>query len=243
MHIENTVDQDKVKKEFDGLIRIYKELGVQMLEIPQEKGLPDMVYAANFGNPIGNMFIKANFKYSQRKKESDFAKAFFETLHFTIKELPDDIAFEGQGDLLTIGGRWFYGYGKRSDKKAKPLLEEIIGSEIVDFRLINPYYYHLDTCFLPLDAKTVAINPRSFEEEGLEKVAHYFPNVITVSEEDNSLIACNAVVVEKTIVIARGISQKLKDDFAKYGYTTRETAMDEFRKGGGSVKCLTLEFH
>ena len=243
MSVENKVDKGKVKKEFEALKKVYTELGVEILEIPQEKDLPDMVYAANFGFPIGDTFIKSNFKYPQRAREAEVSKQYFETLGMQVQELPESVNWEGQGDLLTSKGRFFLGWGKRSDYESKKYLEKILGTEIIDFELINPYYYHLDTCFAVLDEDTVAINPVSFKPEGLKKIYENFSHVIPVSEQDNKLIACNCVVVGKTIVTAKGISDDLKAAYAEAGFSTKEVPMEEFRKGGGSVKCLTLEFY
>lgn len=243
MHIDNKVDHKKSMEEFEELKKVYKSLGVEILEIKQEKGLPDMVYAANFGFPKGKIFIRSNFKYKQRKGEANFAKEYFEKLGFDVKELPDDVSFEGQGDLLSINGKYFFGHGKRSDFEAKHYLEKFLDAKIVDFQLVNNFYYHLDTCFAPLTKDTVAINPESYTPEGLEKIYENFENIIAVGLDDNSLIACNLVVVGETIIISKGISQKLKDTFKDFGFSTIEVPMDEFRKGGGSVKCLTLEFY
>lgn len=243
MHVENKVNQKRVAGEFAALKKIYASLGVEMLEIEQGKGLPDMVYAANLGSPHDQTFIVANFKYNQRKGESAHAEKYFKNLGFDIEKLPGDIAFEGQGDLLYTSGKYFFGWGKRSDYEAKKYLEKFLKTEIVDFKLVNPYYYHLDTCFAPLDCDTVAINPESFTREGLEKIPKSFKNIITVGKKDNNLIACNLVCVGKQIIIAKGITNELKDAFSRFGYTTVEVPMDEYRKGGGSVKCLTLEFY
>ena len=35
---------------------------------------------------------------------------------------------------------------------------------------------------------------------------------------------------------------ELKNNIKKYGFKVIEISMDEFRKGGGSIKCLSLEF-
>ena len=243
MDIANKVDQQKVNEEYQELKKTYFDLGLEVLEIEQDKNLPDMVYAANFGFPENNIFIKANFKFDERKKEAELAKKYFIQLGFTVKELPANIDWEGQGDLLKIGNKYFIGWGERSDLEAKKYLTEFLNSEIIDLKLIDPYYYHIDTCFLPLDAQTVAINPHAFEQTDLEKIAKYFKTVIKVSKEDSQLLACNAVVIDRTIVIGKGISKSLKADFMKAGFTTKEVAMDEYRKGGGSVKCLTLAFY
>ncbi len=243
MHVQNNVDHKKAQEEYLELKSAYQELGLELLEISQEKGLPDMVYAANFGYPKDNFFIKSNFKFDERKKEAELSKKYFENLGFEIKKLPENVVWEGQGDLLSVGGKYFLGWGKRSDYESKKYLSEILEAEITDFKLIDPYFYHFDMCFTPLNENTVAINPLSFDEEGLEKISQNFSNIIEVSEEDNKLMACNAVVVDNTIIASKGISEKLKDDYLKHGFSVKEISMDEFRKGGGGIKCLTLEFY
>lgn len=237
------VDHQKILEEYNELKTVYLELGLEVLEIEQDKDLPDMVYAANIGFPRKNLFIKSNFKYDERKRETELAKEYFASKSFTIKELPETAVWEGQGDLLVFEDTYFLGWGKRTTFEAKKYLEEYLNVSITDLKLIDPFFYHLDTCFLILDKHTVAINPQSFEPEGLEKIHKAFARVIEISQEDNKQFACNAVVIDKTIVVGKGISQKLKDIFASYGFKTKEVPMDEYRKGGGSVKCLTLEFY
>jgi len=243
MRLENKVDRQKVKEEYAELKSVYKSLGAEVLEIDPVKGLPDMVYAANLGFPLGNKFALSNFRYPQRRKEADYAKIFFEKLGFKIVTLPDGVYFEGQGDLLTAGGKYFLGWGKRSSREAKEILSKELGIEFVDFELKDPYFYHLDMSLGPLDNETVLMKSESFTKEGVAKIKAEFKNVIETTEEDNKFMACNLVVINKTVVIGQGISDSLKKNIEKYGFTVKEVPMDEYRKGGGSIKCLTLEFY
>lgn len=242
MHVQNKVNKKKVLEEYEELKNICQSLGAEVLEIEPVKGLPDMVYAANFGFVKNNLFIKSNFKFRERQKESYYAKNYFEKLGFEIEEMPSGISFEGQGDLLTAKGKYFMGYGKRTSLDAKKYLEKFLGAQVFTFKLSDPYFYHLDMSFAPLDSNTVLINERSFQKKDLEKIYGCFNNVITSSESDNKIFACNLVVIDKNIVVGRGVSNELKNNFSKYGFITHEVEMDEYRKGGGSVKCLTLEF-
>ncbi|MEO8398532.1 MAG: hypothetical protein ABI550_01825, partial [Ignavibacteriaceae bacterium] len=70
------VDKNAAKKIYEELKNIYKSLDIEVLEIEAEKGFPDMVYASNLGYAEKNIFIKANFKPEQRRKESDFGYNF-----------------------------------------------------------------------------------------------------------------------------------------------------------------------
>lgn len=242
MDVQNKVNKERVWEEYEALKNAYKSLGVDVLEITPVEGLPDMVYAANIGFPLGNKFVVSNFRYDQRRKESNFAKIFFENLGFKVINLPKNIYFEGQGDLLTVGGKYFIGWGRRSSRQAKDVLNKKLGIKCVDFELRNPYFYHLDMSLGPLDSKTALINSRSFTKEGLSKLQHEFSNIIETTEEDNKFIACNLVTFNKTVIIAKGISDKLKREIEKYGFKVCEIPMEEYIKGGGGIKCLTLEF-
>lgn len=242
MHMENQVDQTKVRQEYESLAAIYKKLGLQVDVIDPQPGLPDMVYTANHGFVIDNIFIKANFRYPQRRKESDHAVEFFQKKGYTIKTLPDDVFFEGQGDLFYADGKFFFGHGKRSSKQAKNYLEEILGDELIDFQVNNPYYYHLDTCFAPLGKGRAVINPASFSKEDVRKIKKNFKTVIETDAKDNMHLCCNLVKNHAAVVVAQGISHDLRRSIEKTGYEVIETPTKEYLKGGGSVKCLTLEF-
>jgi N-dimethylarginine dimethylaminohydrolase len=242
MHVEDRVNRKKAHEEYENLKATYKSLGVEVLEIKPVKGLPDMVYAANLGFPLGKKFVLANFKYKQRRGESGYAKIFFQKLGFKIVNLPDNLYFEGQGDLLTAGGKFFLGWGKRSSRKTRDFLNDRVRIKCIDLELKDPYFYHLDMSLGPLDSKTALLRPGSFTKEGLLKLKKEFPNIIKTTKKDDQFMACNLVVVGKTVIVAKGISAKLKNSIKKYGFKVIEVPMNEFRKGGGSIKCLSLEF-
>jgi N-dimethylarginine dimethylaminohydrolase len=243
MHKEIQPNSQKTMAAYKNIKALFKEFKCDVYEIEQVKGLPDMVFTANFGNVKNSTFLKANFKFDQRKKEADYAEDYLATnFDFDTISLPEEIYFEGQGDLLTDGERNFFGWGKRSMIEAKPYLEDFLNGSVIDFELVDPYYYHLDTCFAPLSPSLVVINPRSFKDDGLKKIRSCFENVVEASEDDNKVIACNLVHIGKEIVIGKGITPKFKEKLSKFGYTTHEVDMAEYNKGGGSVKCCTLEF-
>jgi N-dimethylarginine dimethylaminohydrolase len=77
-------------------------------------------------------------------------------------------AFEGEGDALFAGGRLFCGYGFRSDREAHEEVAALLGAnEIVPVKLVDPRFYHLDTCFCPLTASLALVYPGAFEPADL----------------------------------------------------------------------------
>lgn len=241
MDITRKANKEKVWQEYESLKAKYIELGIEFMEIEGQPGLPDMVYAANYGFAEGNKFIKANFMYPERRKEADFAETYLAKMGYEILTVPDEIYFEGQGDLLKTSDTYFFGWGKRSNPTAKSYLEQFLGKPVVDFELINPYYYHLDTCFAPLTDDIVIINQRSFKPEGLAKVHEHFSTVIETSEQDNNVLCCNLVTFGKNIILGKGVTPAFIEQLGSIGYTVHEIDTTEYLKGGGSVKCLSLE--
>lgn len=243
MHIEQKVDREGVAAAYEELKNAYRSLPVELYEMTPEKGLPDMVYMADCGHVVGDTFISASFRFPERRREAEVAQKWMqEQFNFEIKKLPDGIFFEGHGDLITAPDVYFCGYGKRTMKEALPYLEQWLNKPVIGIELIDPWYYHLDTCFAVLTKDVAVVNPTSFTPESKAKIYNHFKTVIEASIEDHKILGCNLVVVDKTIIVAKGISETLKNKFTDLGFTTREVDTTEYRKGGGSVKCLSFEF-
>jgi N-dimethylarginine dimethylaminohydrolase len=240
MSVQNNASTPEVLTQYRQLLDAFRKAGIRYRGMQPDASYPDMVYTANYGVVAGSQFIKANFKYPQRQGESTLAESYFKQRGYRVLALPENIYFEGEGDLLYSGSHYFVGWGKRTMKEAVPYLQEMLSKPLVDLELVDPYYYHLDTCFAPLDEHTVVINPRSFTQEGLDKIYGHFETVLTTSDQDNKVLACNMVVNGKNIVVGEGITDTLRTNLEALGYQVFQTPMSQYIKGGGSVKCCSL---
>jgi N-dimethylarginine dimethylaminohydrolase len=243
MHIDNQVFQQKAQAAYQELKSIYQKLGVQIFELEPQEDLPDLVYTANCGEVCKDVFVKANFKFPERRRETEVTEEYFaKQFNFKPFTLPTEIFFEGQGDLLHTSKNYFLGWGKRTMPEAKHYLQEVLNKPIIDLELVDPYYYHLDTCFSPLSDTSVIINPSSFTEQGLSVIHNNFSDVIEPTIEDHAILACNLVKIDNNIIVAKGISDNLRTQFEQRNLIIHEVDTEEFRKGGGSIKCLSFEF-
>lgn len=241
MGTQNKVNKPAAYQQFQTLKDLFIVNGAEVKELTPVEGLPDMIYATNAGYVEDNKFIKSNFKAFQRLHEADSAAKYFKDLGYEINILPKNITFEGEGDLIRSETKYFIGYGNRTDIMAKDFIEDILGKEIFNLELVNPYFYHLDTCFGPLNDNVVVINEKAFSEKSLITIYDKFQNVIIADDHDNSVLACNLVVVGDNVILGKGITEELKNNIERFGFKVNETDMSEFLKGGGSVKCLSLE--
>jgi len=215
------------------------ELGVEVALLPPHPGLPDLVFTANAGLVYRRRFLSSRFKHEVRARESPIFDAWFAAHGFQVEHLPPHLYHEGAGDALFCGATLFAGYRQRSDALAHQWVAQHLGVRCLPLELVNPYYYHLDTCFCPLSPTEAIYFPDAFDAYGRRVLSEEIPRLIPVCEREAARFGCNAVVVGKTVV-HNSRCPELAASLAEAGYCSVEVELDEFLKAGGSAKCLTL---
>lgn len=233
-------DRERADRQWRQLCKVLSvDLGVDIELIEPQPGLPDMVFTANAGFVWNDKFIASNFRHAVRQGEAAHFAAWFEAHGYEIIRLPEELYFEGEGDLLRCGDLWFGGYRFRSDFLSHQRIAEIVEREILSLDLTNSWFYHLDTCFCPLGAGRALFYPGAFDSYASRVLEHHFSELIAVSEREAARFACNAIVDADRIVINEGCPD-LRRILEDRGYAVFETPLDEFIKAGGSAKCLCL---
>ncbi len=216
-----------------------EQAGAQIEVLEPVAGLPDLVFTANAALMYQQRAVLANFQHSERQLETPHDRVWFEQHGFEIVTLPEEFPFEGAGDALFCGDTLFAGYRIRSHALGHQALGELLGVRVLPLELVNTYFYHIDTCFCPLDQETAVYFPPAFDQYARDALAANIPRLIEVQPEEAKSFACNAVVVGKTVVTNTGCP-KLHEELQKHGFATIATPLNEFVKAGGSAKCLTL---
>lgn len=206
-------------------------------------GCPDMVFTANAGLVLGERVVLARFRHGERRGEERYFGQWFKAQGFEAVSLPPDISFEGAGDALLDRAApivWM-GHGFRTDERAAAPIAAALAIEVVPLRLVDPRFYHLDTCLCPLARGEVLYYPAAFDAESRRRIETLVPAHarIAVGEDDARDFACNAVNLGEHLFLNRASPQLLADLGAR-GYRVALTPLTEFMKAGGSAKCLTL---
>jgi lysine-ketoglutarate reductase/saccharopine dehydrogenase-like protein (TIGR00300 family) len=211
--------------------------------IKPQKGVPDLVFTANAGLVLEKTAVLSRFFHKERQGEEPYFQQWFEENGFTVHVLPKDLPFEGAGDaLLDREGRWLWaGYGFRSELDSHAYLAKWLDIEVLSLRLMDDRFYHLDTCFCPLADGYLLYYPPAFDSYSNRRIEMHVPaeKRIAVSELDAVNFACNAVNIDKLVVMNKA-SVDLKDRLGDAGFQIIETPLTEFLKAGGAAKCLTL---
>jgi N-dimethylarginine dimethylaminohydrolase len=109
---------------------------------------------------------------------------------FEIYHLPAEDYFEGEGDLLMCGNVLFAGYRFRSSFASHRKLAAIIKHDSASLKLTNDWFYHLDTCFCPLNTSAAMYYPAAFDTEALRILERNIPTLIPVSEQEARRFTC-----------------------------------------------------
>jgi N-dimethylarginine dimethylaminohydrolase len=238
MHPAKPTSTAKAINQWETLYRTYLDLGYSVELIDPIDGLPDMVYAANGGLVIDGKALGARFRYKERSPEGP---AYMTRLHELGFDVTPPIAFnEGEGDFLKVGDLILGGSGFRSAIASHHEVADAFGKEVVTLELINPNYYHLDTCLAVIDDTNIAYLPSAFSETSLSILRQRFPEAIIASEEDAAVFGLNLVSDGRRVVMAQQATG-LANQLTAYGYEPLGVDVSELNLGGGGIKCCTLE--
>lgn len=238
MHTDIPVDHELVMSQWEHLRETYEGLGHRVDVIEGAAGLPDMVYAANGATVVGGRALAANFRFPQRTAEAALYADWLRTHGFDV--VAATATNEGEGDFLTVGRRILAASGFRSDIRAHAELAAATGYEVISFELVDPRYYHIDTALTALDDDNVAYLPEAFSPESQELLAELYPGAIHVSPQDAAVFGLNAVSDGRHVVVAVQATNFISQ-LREAGYEPVPVDLSELLKGGGGVKCCTLE--
>ena len=224
---------------YEAVVRV---ANVQLVE-PQA-GSPDMVFTANAGLERDGVVMLSSFFHAERQGEEEHFRRWFEAAGYRVLDLPREVAFEGEGDALfsTDGSRLWVGYGPRTVLTSHACLGTIWNVDVVSLHLVDPRFYHLDTCFAPLEGGFVLYYPAAFDAASLKKIEDFYPveRRIVVAEEDAVRFACNAIHVGRTVILNHA-SQALVSELRLNAFEPIQLDLSEFLKAGGAAKCLVMK--
>jgi N-dimethylarginine dimethylaminohydrolase len=239
MHREHGSNPERARRQWQTLHDTLIGLGVQIELLTPQPGLPDLVFTANAGLVFQDRFFNSRFRHEVRARETPYFDAWAREHGFKTEHLPEGTYFEGAGDALFCGPTLFAGYRIRSDVRGHQDLARALGCQVLPLELVNPAFYHLDTCFCPLAPGEAIYYPPAFDDYGRRVLEGHVPRLLAAAESEALRFGCNAVVVGQTVVVNTGCEQ-LSAGLRRRGYKTIAVELDEFLKSGGSAKCLTL---
>lgn len=240
MDTRRPADAERARAQWRALYEtLTAKLGLAVELLAPQAGLPDLVFTANAGLVQRGRFIPSRFRFAERRREQPIYEAWFRAHDYTVFELPEPSYFEGEGDALWVGETLFAGYRIRTDIAAHRTLGDLVRAEVLSLELVDPRFYHLDTCFCPLGPTQALYYPPAFDDYGRKVIETFVPEPIPIEEPDALTFGCNAVVAGRDVVVQAGCAA-LERALETRGFAVHPVDLSEFHKAGGSAKCLVL---
>lgn len=250
VHMEGhigSVNETLAQTQWTQCKRAIQNLEVPVIELIPTPNLEDMVFTANpamvgLNTKKEKIALLSNMKHPSRQQEVKAHEAWLSRNGYQVKKLSTPAIFEGHGDAIWQWNKAILwgGYGHRTEESVYEEISNLFEVPVLALKLVSEHFYHLDTCFCPISANTVMIYEGAFEPEGLEMIRRMFKNIISVPEKDARNFACNALCIDKKVILHKGSIDTCKQ-LKNLGFETAEVDTSEFMKSGGSICCMKLE--
>lgn len=228
----------------------YESLGARVLIKPPARGWPDLVFTANCAVVLDGKAVLARYLNEERAGEEAFGHRMFEQLKARgevdeVHRTPQGVYFEGAGDAIydPLRRLMWMGFGQRSSRCAHHTIEQVFRIPTLSLELVDPRYYHLDTCFCVLSGGEILYHPGAFTEEGCEQIeALTRGRLIAAPAEDACHLGVNCVCIGRDVVMCH-CSPALRERLQALGYRVHVVPLGSFNRSGGAACCLTLQLN
>jgi len=241
MDVDSTVDPDLALAQWDHLVATIERAGAKVERIVAQPGVPDMVYAMNYGLVDGDQVAITNFRFDERRAETRAAEWWFAEAGLRMTRTADAGAgaFEA-GDAFLFADSLLVAHGPRTDVSTHAALSRTLDVRVASVGLVHPALYHLDLGFCPLDETRAIVAPSAFDAAGRATVAGLVPEPLVIDEDEAFTFCANSVVVGDVVVMPAGTPVRVARRLERWGFAVETVDVSELHKGGGSIRCMTL---
>ncbi|VDO52187.1 unnamed protein product [Haemonchus placei] len=235
------IDENRAFEQWKSLKSAIEKEGVEVLTMDQVAGLSDQVFVCHSGLILNNRVYLSRFRHRERCDEEPHYRKWFKSLglHVFGDDYPE--FFEGGCDAVFSDSKTLWaGYGPRSDRQVYEKLRVLGGFDIVICELVHPNFYHLDTCFTPVNQTTALWYPPAFSERSKKEIMRRLPRSVAVSEAEANAFVCNSIAIRNTVLAPIGVTKTTREALALRQLNVTELDMSEFIKGGGACQSLVL---
>ena len=231
-HIERTpIDLDLAHEQHDSYVHLLADLGCQVIELPEEPGLPDSVFVEDAAFVLPEVAVITRPGADSRKPEVETIipalAPYRPLLHVASPATVDG------GDVLVAGRQIFVGQSTRSNREAVAQLNSLLddygykvwGVEMKDC-------LHLKTAVTRVDDSTLLINKNWVDPSN-------FPGFDLIEVDASEPFAANCLPVRGRIIYPTTFP-KTRKRLEENGFDVAPIDLSELAKAEGAVTCCSL---
>jgi N-dimethylarginine dimethylaminohydrolase len=242
MDTNNRVDKARALGQWEYVRDVLSDLGVAIEYIEPVPGLPDMVFAGDAGMVSGDTFIASNFRFSQRQLEAEIASEWMAARGYRVITPPENVYFEGLGDVIYSDTDIIVGHGPRSSPESVEFIQRIFSHLKImgEVHLCDPWFYHTALAAAFIGPDHIIYYAPALTDESKQLLERKFAHPLAVSEQDaKEFMVCNNIVIGQKVLM-HGCTDAFRESLREWGFEVIKCPADEFLKSGGSVRCLIL---
>lgn len=230
----------------NSLANLIKSQGIEVIR-PENIPSQDQIFTRDIGFVIGNKFVVANMKKSNRKPEQDGIQTILSNISpENIITVPENANIEG-GDVIVHGKYILVGLTARTNYKGFEFLQNSFPNhEVIPFHMFvtdNPAtnVLHLDCAFQPVGENSAIIYEKGFVH-GPEAIYDIFGdiNLIKITQFEMYHMYPNVLSLAPDLVVTDSTFERLNSLLNIQGIKTLNTNYLEVAKLGGLFRCSTL---
>jgi len=234
-HIDRVpIDVNVARAEHHQYVKALKQLGCQVIELPEEPGLPDSVFVEDTAFILDEVAVITRPGADSRKPETEsIIRAL--SPHRALVHVTEPATVDG-GDVLVLGKNIYIGISARSARSNDASIRQIqelldkYGYKVTDVEMHD--CLHLKTAVTKVDEKTLLINPNWVD-------TFHFKEFDWIEVDPSETFAANCLPVNGHIIFPASFP-KTRARLESRGYKIQAVTVAELAKAEGAVTCCSL---
>lgn len=227
------IDVAFARQQHQAYCRALESLGLKLIKIEADDRFPDCCFAEDPAIVIGDTAIITRMGVSPRTGEELAIEKALKP-YKKIRRIKPPGTLEG-GDVLQIGLRIYIGLSSRTNLSGIRQVRAIVsksGYQVIPVRIKS--VIHLKTACSYLGSNYLILAGGCFDHS-------FFGDYRKIIVPKPESYSANCISVGSSVMAPKGCPRSKKLIQAA-GFKVKELDMSEFRKGGGSLTCLSIIF-
>lgn len=240
------VDFQRARSQHRDFVSALRFCGAQVELLPFVHGCPDSVFmkdnALVVDGPAGPRALLAAPRHVERGGEQEPRRRQLQHLHYQVQRCGVG-TFEG-GDVVVAERGAFFGVGDRSSSGAASVVSSFLQRPVQTLELIDPAFFHLDTCFGLLTDGTALVAEGALSSTSMAQLRRHpvIRNVVMIPRDDALQFGLNFVQVGDAVILHAGAKETARV-LRLMGKVPVTVDLSEFLLSGGSAACLVARVH
>lgn len=225
------IDVDIARTQHEAYVKVLRESGCEVIELPEEPDLPDSVFVEDTAFILPEAAVITRPGADSRKPEIESIRPIL-SKYRQLLQVKAPATVDG-GDILVLGKSVYVGLSTRSTMEAVRQLSQLLqpfGYSVFGLELTG--CLHLKTAVTRTDDSTLLINSSWVD-------ATTFKSFDLIEVDASEPFAANCLPIRGKIIYPTAFP-KTREKLQQKGFDVLTINLDELAKAEGAVTCCSL---